>query len=165
MTPGTYSTTVNSMKGDMTVQVTVDSEKITDIKVTDTVDTVQIVNAVIEQLIPEIIAKQSINLDGISGAAFSSFSLKNAIKACLEQVGAEINAFSVKYSAAPIQGQDQKASAVIVGSGGAGLSTAIQLANTGLKNIIVLERNGYFGGTTGLSSGGAWVVGKTDFTK
>ena len=165
MTPGEYTATVSGMKGDMTVKVTVDETSIQSVEILDTVDTVQIVGAVIDSMIPEMLEKQSVNVDSVTGATFSSFAVKNAVKACLEQAGANPDDFSEKFSAEPSEGPDQNASVAIVGSGGAGLSTAIQLANAGIENIVVLERNGYFGGTTGLSSGGAWVVGDTGFNQ
>ena len=165
MKPGQYTTTVSGMKGDMTVKVTVDETAILGVEVVDTVDTVQIVGAVIDSMIPEIIDKQSVNIDSVTGATFSSFAVKNAVKACLEQAGADLDNFSEKYTAEPVEGADQNASVAVVGSGGAGLSAAIQLANAGFENIVVLERNGYYGGTTGLSSGGAWVVGDTAFNQ
>lgn len=164
MTPGTYSATVTGMKGDMTVTVTVDAEKILGIEV-DTVDTVQIVGAVIDTMVPEIIEKQSISVDSVTGATFSSFAVKNAVRNCLEQAGADMDAFSVKPESESVALEDQTAEVVVVGSGAAGLSTAIQLAEAGIENVVVLEKNGYFGGTSGVSSGGAWAVGGTVFNE
>ena len=157
MTPGEYSTTVTGMKGDMTVTVTVDAEKILSIEV-DSVDTVQIVGAVIDTMVPEIIEKQSIAVDGVTGATFSSFAVRNAVKTCLEQAGADMDAFSVKPESEKATLEEQTADVIVVGSGAAGLSSAIQLAEAGIEHVVVLEKNGYFGGTTGVSSGGAWVV-------
>lgn len=47
---------------------------------------------------------------------------------------------------------------LVVGSGIAGLSTAIAAAHRGL-DVIVAEQNPYFGGTTAISAGWAWVPG------
>jgi succinate dehydrogenase/fumarate reductase flavoprotein subunit/uncharacterized protein with FMN-binding domain len=164
MTPGEYTSTVASMKGDMTVHVTVDETSITDISV-DTVDTVQIVGAVIENLIPEIIEKQSIKVDGVTGATISSGALKRGVQNCLEEAGADVEAFSEEFTTEAVAGEDQEAAVVVVGSGAAGLSTAIQLVEGGIENVVVCEKLGYFGGTTASSSGGAWVVGGTEFNE
>ena len=164
MNSGTYSSTVPAMKGDMTVTVTVDEDKITDIQV-DSVDTVQIVGAVIENLIPEILMEQSINVDSVTGASMSSWAVKNAVKNCLEEAGADMEAFNQKVHTDPVPGEDQEADVVVVGSGAAGLSTAIQLAKRGVEHVVLCEKLGYFGGTTGSSSGGAWVVGGTVFNE
>lgn len=47
---------------------------------------------------------------------------------------------------------------VVVGSGGAGLSTALVSAQKGLS-VLVVEKTQYFGGTTAISGGGIWVPG------
>ncbi len=47
---------------------------------------------------------------------------------------------------------------VIVGSGGAGLTSAVVAANEGL-DVLVVEKTAYFGGTTALSGGGIWIPG------
>jgi len=45
---------------------------------------------------------------------------------------------------------------VVVGSGCAGLTSAIVAAKQGLK-VLVVEKSKYFGGTTAYSGGGAWI--------
>jgi succinate dehydrogenase/fumarate reductase flavoprotein subunit len=45
---------------------------------------------------------------------------------------------------------------VVVGSGAAGLTAAITAEKMGLK-VLVIESTEYFGGTTALSAGGAWI--------
>lgn len=164
MVPGTYSSTVPSMKGDMTVHVTVDENAITEINI-DTVDTIQIVDAIVNDLIPVIVEKQSINIDSISGATISSAALKTGVKNCLTEAGADIELFNEDFSVERTKGDTEEKTVVVVGSGAAGLSTAIQLAKAGVEDVIVLEKLGYYGGTTGFSSGGAWVVGGSEFNE
>ncbi|SLK10529.1 FAD-dependent oxidoreductase [Arthrobacter sp. P2b] len=50
---------------------------------------------------------------------------------------------------------------LVVGSGVAGLAAAIRAANQGL-NVIVCEKEKYFGGTTAISAGWAWVPGNKE---
>ncbi len=164
MIPGTYSSTVSSMKGDMTVHVTVDENSITGIEI-DTVDTVQVVQAVIDHLIPEIIEKQSIAVDSVTGATVSSSVLKWGVEKCLEQAGADTEAYKKVFPVERTTGYQEEKTVVVVGSGAAGLSTAIQLAKDGVEDVVLLEKLGYFGGTSAHSSGGAWVVGGSEFNK
>ena len=164
LTPGEYEATVAAMKGDMTVHVTVDETSITDITI-DTVDTKQVVGAVIDTLIPEILDKQSVNVDSVTGATISSYALKSGVKNCLEQAGATEDQFNEEFKSEAVQGEDQQTQVVVVGSGAAGLSAAIQLENNGIEDVIVLEKLGYTGGTSAHSSGGAWVVGGTQFNE
>jgi len=49
---------------------------------------------------------------------------------------------------------------VVVGSGGAGLTAATVAARHGL-DVLLVEKTGYFGGTTALSGGGVWVPGSS----
>lgn len=51
---------------------------------------------------------------------------------------------------------NMKYDVVIVGSGAAGLTSAIVAADSGLS-VLVLESSRFFGGTTALSGGGAWI--------
>src|SRR5271154_250776 len=45
---------------------------------------------------------------------------------------------------------------VVVGSGASGLTAAVTVANNGLK-VLVVEKTGYYGGTTAYSGGGSWI--------
>lgn len=164
LTPGEYEATVPAMKGDMTVHVTVDETSVTDISI-DTVDTKQVVGAVIDSLIPEILDRQSVNVDSITGATISSYALKSGVRDCLTQAGAAEDDFNEAFQHEAVQGEDQQTQVVVVGSGAAGLSAAIQLENNGIEDVIVLEKLGYTGGTSAHSSGGAWVVGGTQFNE
>lgn len=165
LTPGTYAETVNSMKGKMTVNVTVDEHAITDIQL-DTVDTEHIVGAVKTQMIPEIIEAQSLNVDSVSGATISSAAVKYGVKLALEEAGADTSAsFNADAKKQPVEKENEEASVVVVGSGGAGLSTAIMLAENGVENVVLVEKLGFFGGTTSVSGGGVWAVGDTQFNK
>lgn len=56
--------------------------------------------------------------------------------------------------------QARQCDVLIVGSGIAGLSAAIAAAHRGLS-VIVAEQNPYFGGTTAISAGWAWVPGNS----
>lgn len=164
MTPGTYSATVPSMKGDMTVHVTVSETAITGIEL-ETVDTVQMVEAVEANLIPAILESQSIGVDSVTGATVSSAAVKSGVRSGLEQAGADVSKFTQAAAQEKTAGENETADVVVVGSGAAGLSTAIQLKKNGVENVILLEKLGYFGGTSGSSSGGAWVVGGTAFNE
>lgn len=46
---------------------------------------------------------------------------------------------------------------VVIGSGAAGLTTAVVAANEGLK-VLVVEKAEHYGGTTALSGGASWIV-------
>ena len=162
MTPGSYSATVDSIKGPMTVTTTVSASAIQSITMKSE-DTMHVVGHVASQMIPTIIKNQSTEVDTVSGATFSSSALRRGVRECLDQAGAG-DAFKTNCTTQQVQGESETFDAVVVGSGAAGLSSAIQLAKAG-KRVVVLERNSYFGGTTSFSSGGVWTVGDTEFNQ
>lgn len=165
LTAGSYSATVKSMKGDMTVTVTVDETSILDIQL-DTVDTANVVGSVKTQMIPEILENQTLNVDSVTGATVSSAAVKSGVKKCLEEAGADLSiSFNADATSKAEQKEAEEATVVVVGSGAAGLSTAIMLKENGVDNVVVIEKLAYFGGTTSHSGGGAWAVGGTEFNQ
>jgi 3-oxosteroid 1-dehydrogenase len=51
---------------------------------------------------------------------------------------------------------DESVEALVVGSGAAGLTAALTAASEGLRTLVV-EKAGFWGGTTALSGGGVWI--------
>ena len=47
---------------------------------------------------------------------------------------------------------------VVVGAGGAGMTAALAAGTAGLETLLV-EKSGYFGGSTARSGGGVWIPG------
>src|SRR3954453_15142938 len=47
---------------------------------------------------------------------------------------------------------------VVVGAGGAGMCAALAAAKQGL-DVVLVEKSGYFGGSTARSGGGVWMPG------
>ncbi|MBS4006909.1 MAG: FMN-binding protein [Clostridium sp.] len=81
---GTYTGTAKGFKGDITLEVTVAGGKITAINVTAQQETAdRWANA--EKVIEEIIAKQTIQVDAVSGATISSDAIIKAVQNALEQ--------------------------------------------------------------------------------
>lgn len=163
MLPGTYEVTVASIMGPMDLAVTVTEDKIEKIEILQTLDNVQMITAVKEDMIPVIIENQSVNVDGITGATLSSGAVVRGVKQALEQAQAPKDAFNNKVETVAVQ-DDRTVDVVVVGSGASGLSTAVQLANRSNLNVLLLEKNGYLGGTSGVSGGGIWTS-QTQYNK
>lgn len=82
---GKYTGTATGFKSDITVEVTVASGKITDVKIVDQGETPDRFTKA-EELVPgEIIAKQSVQVDAASGATMSSDAIMQAVLNALTQ--------------------------------------------------------------------------------
>ncbi|NCB32363.1 MAG: FAD-dependent oxidoreductase [Erysipelotrichia bacterium] len=88
---GKYTGTGKGNNGDITVEVTLSSDAITDIKVTDQKETAGISDDAIANIPQEIIDAQSVNVDTISGATHSSEGIIEAVTKALESAGVDVS--------------------------------------------------------------------------
>ena len=161
MKAGTYTSTQKSVNGDLTVKVVLTENAIDSVTVTDCIDTPGIGMPLADAsgsalsnggeaptvLVPkEIVAAQSVNVDGVSGATLTSFAIKNAVSDCLTQAGAKLDDWKSAATPAPATKNDT-ADVVVVGAGGSGLAAAIS-ANQKGASVILVEKNGEVGGNT-----------------
>ena len=99
----------------------------------------------IDDMINRIIEAQSADVDAISGATLTTNGVKEAMKMAIDKsYGRTID--EVVYS-------DVHTDVVVIGTGGAGLSAAIEACAQG-ASVIVLEKRDYIGGNTNSSTGG-----------
>ena len=93
-----------------------------------------------------IVEKQGADIDVISNATVTS----NAVIAATRK--AMIAAGLMQAEAVTVQ--DETCDLVIIGAGGAGMTAALQAADLGVENIIILEKTGSTGGNTSRATGG-----------
>lgn len=149
-TPGTYTATEKGMGGDVTVEITFDSNKITEVKITGDDETPGIGTLAIEQLPDLILEAQSADVDVISSATVTSTAILNATATCIAQ------ATGTSEESSDEALTDETADVIVIGAGGAGLSAAASAGQNG-SSVIVLEANGIIGGST-IRSGGHILV-------
>ncbi|HBC68740.1 MAG TPA: flavocytochrome c [Sutterella sp.] len=153
--PGTYTAKVNGHNASMTVAVTVSANKIQKIDYSKNLETIGVGKLALDRVAGKILAKQSLGIDNITGATISSMALKSAVRNCLKQAGAtdetlaKLSQKAEHWKALP---STMKTEVVIVGGGGSGLASAVAAMQAGAK-VIVLERLGFFGGSTNVSEG------------
>ena len=80
---GVYEGRAQGFKGEIQVSVTVENGKVTDIEITKENDTPNYFKRA-KTVIEEIINKQSLNVDAVSGATYSSAGILNAVNNALE---------------------------------------------------------------------------------
>ena len=82
---GVYQGTAAGFGGDITVEVTVENGRITDVAIISADNEDGAYLAMAEDIIDSILEAQSADVDTISGATFSSSGIKNAAAGALEQ--------------------------------------------------------------------------------
>lgn len=146
--------------GDVTVAVTFDGGKITDIKVVKEKENKVLARGVYTDLKDQVIAANSADLDVISGATFSSKGFLDAVKDAAKKAGVTLSKAdkkAVKKVAKDLP-KNSTYDVVVVGAGGAGFSAAIEAKNNG-ANVVLLEKMPAVGGNS-LISGAEMNVAK-----
>lgn len=83
---GTYEASAQGM-GEVTVKVTVDDTSIKSIEADVSNETESIGQAVKDDIVNQIIEKQSTEIDGVTGATITTDAIKNAVNDALKQAG------------------------------------------------------------------------------
>jgi fumarate reductase flavoprotein subunit len=151
-TPGTYTATVNAMHGPMTVEVTVSESAITDVKVTEQMETPGVGEVAANEIPKRIVEQQSLAVDVVAGVTISSVSVLSAVEECLKQAGADIEALKAPITEEPSTDVEDSADVIIVGGGGAGLSSAVAATDAG-ASVILVEKMGFVGGNSIVAGG------------
>jgi Polyferredoxin len=87
MADGVYEGTGTGFKGNMTVEVTVKNQQITGIEVTGTNDDAKWFDRAYNTVVSNIIKNQTVDVDSVSGATYSSMGIKQAVSNALINAG------------------------------------------------------------------------------
>lgn len=163
-TAGTYTGKANGMKGEIVVEVTFDDQTITAIEIVEQQETPGISDAAFETIPDAIIKNQSLGVDTVSGATVSSKAIIKAVSEAVTAAGGDVEALKNVKVEKEECGEDveETADVIVVGGGGAGMTTAVSAAEEGLS-VIVIETNPYLGGNT-IRSAGALAVADPETT-
>ena len=151
---GTFAGEGAGKGGMIQVEVTVANGEIAAINVVSHGETPGFADA-LDTVGAAMIAKNQVDVDGVTGATLSSNGLKAAVTAALAAAGITPDQLTAKEAAAPA-GEAREAAytadVIVVGAGGAGLAAAITAAEDG-ASVIVLEKMSNVGGNTLISGG------------
>lgn len=151
-TPGTYTAEWQGKKGPVTVEVTFGEDAIQNVEVIAHHETPRI-SAVPFSVIPQqIVERQSVAIDTVAGATFSSNALLNAVRDCVEQADADPKALEIEPQKSEPQTVEIDADIVVVGAGAAGMTAALEGAIKGAE-VVVFEKAAYVGGNALVSGG------------
>lgn len=149
-----YTQSAQGNNGPVTVEVTVENGAVTAITVKEHAETAGICDGAFEKIPAAIIDGQTLNVDTVAGATNSSNAILNAVTAALAEAGIDTAAWQTKEKAeaAPVaKTEDVTVTTVVVGAGGAGMKTAIDLTKAG-HDVLLIEKQSMVGGATTLSA-------------
>lgn len=138
--------------GDVTVAVTFDSGKIKDIKIVKQQENPVLAAKVFTDLKQHVIDTNSVQLDAISGATFSSKGFLDAVADAAKKAGVTLSKADKKAIKKVVKTLPKESSydVVVIGAGGAGFSAAIEAKNAG-ANVVLLEKMPAVGGNSLIS--------------
>lgn len=154
----TYTGVGMGMKSEIQVSVELTDGAISDIQVLSAHDTAGIGEAAVAAFPRRILETQNLDADVVTGATMTCLGIKSAVSEALKSAGVDPEtlrkgAQAVERTEAPAQQVD-----VVVGSGIAGLTAAIEVARKSGLSVLVVEKNGYTGGSSRVCGGGIWAV-------
>ena len=138
--------------GDVTVAVTFDSGKIKDIKIVKQQENPVLAAKVFTDLKQHVIDTNSVQLDAISGATFSSKGFLDAVADAAKKAGVTLSKADKKAIKKVVKTLPKESTydVVVIGAGGAGFSAAIEAKNAG-ANVVLLEKMPAVGGNSLIS--------------
>lgn len=158
-TPGTYTGVGAGKNGDITVEVTFSTEKIESIRIVSHTETPSLSDAAIEQIPTKIVESQSLGVDAVSGATYTSNGIVEAVADAVKQAGGDVEALkNVQVASGEHVEEELTTDVVVVGGGGAGMSAAVRLAELG-QQVILFEKASFLGGAISVSGGNQVIMG------
>jgi len=156
-TPGTYTGKGAGINGEIEVEVTVAENEITNIKVLSHNETPGVSDLALSDVPANIVEHQSLGIDAIAGATYSSEGIIEAAANALSQAGADIDALKAKVvetEKGNLITTEKEVDVVVIGGGGAGLAAAVSAHENG-ASVLLLEKMPKVGGNT-IISGAAY---------
>lgn len=143
----------HGMNGDVHVAVSFDGEKITEVAVKDdNTETKGIGQIAIRDLPEKIVDAQSVKVDGISGATYTSNAIKMGVLDAAQKAGLDKELFNKEVEKGEKKTDTLDTDVVVIGAGGAGYAAAVTAKEAGAE-VVILEKLGLVGGNTQISGG------------
>ncbi|MGI6150869.1 MAG: flavocytochrome c [Christensenellales bacterium] len=163
-TAGEYTASAQGNNGLVTVKVTFSDSAITSIEIVEHSETPGISDGALNDIPAAIVENQSLAVEAITGATYSSNAVLTAVEDCVKQAGGDAAVAKLKSAAVEAGEAEDKtyeADVVVLGAGGAGMAAAVTAHQAG-KTVVVIEASGAMGGNT-IMSGGALNASNDDY--
>lgn len=146
--------------GDILVEVVIKSNKIKHIEIIEHNETPGFDKAMV-QLSDEIVAKNSVDVDIISGSTITSKGFISAVNNALSKYDLQESLIEIVESN-DVEADNYQSEILIIGGGGAGFTAAIEAMSMGASSVTIIEKMPFGGGNTRMSGGefaapGNWV--------
>lgn len=155
-----YVGSAEGKNGEIKLEVEIADNEIKKIDVLENKES-EFTKDVINQMIDKIVESNSVSVDVITGATLTSEAIITAVTDALGK--ADVELVAKKISSNNELTENVKTDVVVVGAGGAGLTSAIEAKENG-ANVILVEKNSVVGGNTNYATGGLNAAG-TEFQK
>lgn len=156
---GKYVTTSRGHENLIQVATTFQDGAIKEVEVLTHDETVGIGNYAVSAIPGRIMEAQSVNVDTVSGATFTSRAITSAVTAAIEEAGGDVNDFSAKTEESVTPKQvEETVDLVIMGAGTSGLIAANRALEKGL-NVLVFEKMDIPGGAMAMTYSGLMAAG------
>lgn len=151
---GSYTAAADGHNGPVAVAMTVKNGKIAALAVTKHAETAGLSDPAIARLPAAIVKAQSLAVDTVSGATYTSKAILDAAADCIKQAGGNPADFRVRGKKAQSKSvaKNLDTEILVVGGGGSGLSAAVKAAEAG-KKVLLIEKMPALGGDTILNAG------------
>lgn len=157
-TAGTYTAVASGRNGDVKVEVEFSADAIKSVTITEHQESAGIADPALERIPEEIVEKQSLGIDVITGATITSQAILSAVEDCVMQAGGDVEALKAVVSDQEREKVELTTDVVVVGAGIAGMAASISAAEEG-ADVILLEKLSVTGGNASVAAGGFAVVG------
>ena len=144
-----YTGVAEGHNGNLKLEVVIENQEIMEINVLESEES-DFTDVAFDQVISDIIATNSTEVDIVSGATVTSKAIISAVKDAVNKAGVTLVARAAVEKEA---NSDTSTDIVVIGGGGAGLSAAIEASNNGV-DVILVEKNAILGGNTAYATGG-----------
>ncbi|QYJ85922.1 flavocytochrome c [Shewanella mesophila] len=152
--------------GEIQVQTATKGGQLVDISVIKQNENKVLAASVFTEMKDAMLASNSTQVDGISGATITSNAFKEAVEGSLAAAGVTLVSGMAKGNTQADEqlSSEQNFDVVVIGSGGAGFSAAITAKNAG-ANVVIIEKMPTVGGNSLITGGqmnvpGNWVQKK-----
>jgi len=142
-------------KDGIVLDVEITNNKIVDVKVKRAKES-EFATSAIQKIAKKVIATQSLDVDGVSGASLTSEGTKEAIEEAVKKSGVTLTAVTLQNTKAVEL--PKEADVVVIGAGGAGLTSSIAAHEKGAK-VILIEKTELLGGNTNYATAGLNAAG------